>query len=398
MRVSQTITTVRGLLLRMFLASISIQTASAAGGGQIDSTPTLIAVTDEEVPYYVVIGAFSIEGNAHKLIAQATNQWQYPAQYAFNYKRQLFYVYVLKTTTRNDAYQLAITLQATPGLQETWVYHGTFGVPSLSTQADRDLARDTDPVTQENVVIPQKPTTANDSTPAASLLAQQERQIIFKTFRWLDQKPVGGIIKAFDKHSAALVGVYPSNTPSDIQEIASNIANITFVADIFGYRMVVEKLNDAGVDPASKTTEMPFELERLKKGDIANLAVSFPDQAAIFTPTSADELNRLLEMMNENRQYKIIIHAHTYFGDKRKLMLRSNKGDFFDLTKAVQSHGSGKKLAQARGELIRDYLRSQHIDANRIQVKAWGDKKPIYGRQSEQFKGNERTEVEIIRD
>jgi outer membrane protein OmpA-like peptidoglycan-associated protein len=355
--------------------------------------------TEDNMPYYVVIGAFSIEANAHKLLEQATSQWHYNAQYAFNYKRELFYVYILKTLIREDAYGLAVELQSRQDLRKTWVYHGTFGVPSLSSLEDRDHAQDVDPGTLENLEIAPTPTAKDSLKNALSLPTPEgDKKIVLKAFRWIDQKPVNGTIRALDKQSATLVGVYQTNTPSSLKEIIPNIDNVTFVADIFGYRKVVQKLDASDLENQNAHQEIPFELERLKKGDIANLSVTFPDQAAIFTSESTEELNRVTEMMNENKKYKIIIHVHTYFGDRRKLMVRGNKGDFFDLSKALSTSGSGKKLSQARGELIREYLRSQHIDTQRIQIKPWGDKKPIYGKQSEQFKGNERTEIEITRD
>jgi outer membrane protein OmpA-like peptidoglycan-associated protein len=357
------------------------------------------ALAEDSIPYYVVIGAFSVETNALKLIEQAGSHWHYDAQYAFNYKRQLFYVYVLKTLAREDAYSMATSLQSREGLRKTWVYHGTFDVPSLSSREDRNEAQDVDPSTKETLDVAAEPA-AEKLTPSldSSSPPKEDQKIILKVFRWIDQKPVTGTIRALDKQSRTIVGVYQANVPSSLTEIIQNMANITFVADILGYRKVIQKVNPADLKNQGGLQEIPFELERLKKGDIANLGVTFPDQASIFTPESADELKRLTEMMTENKKYKIIIHVHTYFGDKRKLKLRGNKGDFFDLSKAVSTSGSGKKLSEARAELIREYLRNQRIDTQRIQIKAWGDKKPIYGKQSEQFKSNERIEIEITKD
>ncbi|WP_160143879.1 OmpA family protein [Chryseolinea soli] len=384
------------LLLSSFLCSVALlegHTSSVKAATHEDPI-------EDNMPYYVVIGAFSVEANAHRLIEQAAAQWHYTAQYAFNYKRQLFYVYVLKTLVREEAYGMAVELQSRQDLRKTWVYHGTFGVPSLSSLEDRDHAQDVDPSTRERLNIAAKPTPAQDSlkNPSSLQMSKDASSIVLKAFRWIDQKPVNGTVRALDKQSATMVGVYQTNTPSSLKEIIHNIDNITFVADIFGYRKVIRKFDASDLEKQNSPKEISFELERLKKGDIANLNVTFPDQAAIFSPESAEELNRLTEMMNENKKYKIIIHVHTYFGDKRKLMARGNKGDFFDLSKAVPTSGSGKKLSQMRGELIREYLRSQRIDTQRIQIKPWGDKKPIYGKQSEQFKGNERTEIEITRD
>jgi len=388
------------LFMYLVLLSCPCPATSLEGPAPTLKATKRVVVTEDNMPYYVVIGAFSIEGNAHKLIEQAASQWHYSAQYAFNYKRQLFYVYVLKTWIREDAYNLAGALQSRQDLRTTWVYHGTFGVPSLSSQADRENAEDVDPGTRKRLDIQVTPTSAKDSVKdlRPSPASKDDLNIVLKAFRWIDQKPVNGTIRALDKQSATLVGVYPTNTSSSLKEILHNLDNIMFVADIFGYRKVVQKLDATDLENQDAPGEIPFELERLKKGDIANLSVTFSDQAAIFTTESKAELSRLTEMMNENKKYKIIIHVHTYFGDKRKLKVRESKGDFFDLSKASSTSGSGKKLSQARGDLIREYLRSQHIDTQRIQIKAWGDNKPIYGKQSEQFKSNERTEIEVIRD
>jgi hypothetical protein len=53
--------------------------------------------------YYVVIGGFSVEENAQRLIDQAQSL-NFPATYSLNTERNLYYVYVRATENKGDAY------------------------------------------------------------------------------------------------------------------------------------------------------------------------------------------------------------------------------------------------------------------------------------------------------
>jgi outer membrane protein OmpA-like peptidoglycan-associated protein len=48
--------------------------------------------------------------------------------------------------------------------------------------------------------------------------------------------------------------------------------------------------------------------------------------------------------------------------------------------------------------VIRDYLIDSGIDASRMEVKAWGGKRPLYNKNSVNAKRNVRVEVEILAD
>src|SRR6478735_7441834 len=98
------------LALAMFISS----TASS----QADST-------NFNEPYYVVIGAFSIQKNAVRFTRQAPKHGL-SAKYALNENRDLHYVYVLTTDDRAKAIETALVLRARPDslFSDSWVYHG----------------------------------------------------------------------------------------------------------------------------------------------------------------------------------------------------------------------------------------------------------------------------------
>jgi outer membrane protein OmpA-like peptidoglycan-associated protein len=124
--------------------------------------------------------------------------------------------------------------------------------------------------------------------------------------------------------------------------------------------------------------------------------VFFYNDAAVMLPESKFELNSLLQMMQENPAYKIRLHGHTNGNYHGKIIVMGETKNFFSLTGSKNTQGSAKDLSQARAEIIKDYLVSNGIEAGRIEVKAWGGKRPIYDKHSANAKRNVRVEVEIL--
>ncbi len=57
---------------------------------------------------------------------------------------------------------------------------------------------------------------------------------------------------------------------------------------------------------------------------------------------------------------------------------------------------SAKDLSYNRAEVIKEYLVANGIAADRVEIKAWGGKRPIYDKRSANAKKNVRVEVEIL--
>jgi outer membrane protein OmpA-like peptidoglycan-associated protein len=142
-----------------------------------------------------------------------------------------------------------------------------------------------------------------------------------------------------------------------------------------------------------------FDLVRYQKGDITTLYnVYFFNDAAVMLPESKFELNSLLQLMNENANYRIMLHGHTNGNYTGKILTVGSDKDFFTLEGARESLGTARELSRSRAEVIRDYLIDSGVDASRIEVKAWGGKRPLYNKNSVNAKRNVRVEVEILAD
>ncbi len=181
--------------------------------------------------------------------------------------------------------------------------------------------------------------------------------------------------------------------------------NLSLVCEVFGYRKVQREMNfnkpqdSDGIVTEGNQIIVPFELVRLKKGDIAVMySVYFFNDAAVMRPESRSEVTSLLEMMNENPAYKIKIHGHTNGGAAGKIVSMGESKKFFALDDTREGFGSAKKLSEERAKVMREFLISSGVDASRMQIKAWGGKRPIHDKEGIHARGNVRVEIEILED
>lgn len=149
-----------------------------------------------------------------------------------------------------------------------------------------------------------------------------------------------------------------------------------------------EKIKEA-VD-SKKTT--------LKKGEMETLDyIYFYRDAAVLRPESKYEVDRLVKLMKDHPEEKIRIHGHTNGNDKGPIIrLQDGSKDFFSLENTVQDYGSAQKLSELRALLIRDYLVYSGINVNRMSIKAWGGKKPLFKVDDEKAEANVRVEIEVL--
>ena len=115
-------------------------------------------------------------------------------------------------------------------------------------------------------------------------------------------------------------------------------------------------------------------------------------------PESRFEVNTLLEMMRENPTCRIRIHGHTNGNASGKLITMGEDKNFFSLTGTNEGFGTAKKLSEERAKAIMEFLKSNGIEESRMEVKAWGGKKPIHDKHGTRAQENVRVEVEILSD
>jgi outer membrane protein OmpA-like peptidoglycan-associated protein len=178
------------------------------------------------------------------------------------------------------------------------------------------------------------------------------------------------------------------------------------VSDQFGYRKVQlpVNFNDPKIEDAVTTENgnivVNFDLVRLKKGDkVVMYNVYFFNHAAIMRPESRYEVNALLEMLKEKPTSKIKIHGHANGNDFGQIITLGKSKDYFALSSQNdEGKGSATKLSEERARIIQSYLVSQGIDINRMELKAWGGKMPIYDKDHAMAHANVRVEIEILEE
>jgi outer membrane protein OmpA-like peptidoglycan-associated protein len=388
----------------------------------IDARPQLVNPPD--YPNYVVIGAFAIEKNAVKFTKDA-NVMNHHAQFDLNPNRNLYYVYVLSTVDKSQAIAEALRLRKETRYDDAWVYNGAIGKGS----EDHPPGTDINPVTekplaevapQEQAEIPaeteaQRDSTITEAPPVVTqeakpkltetTLTEEEvagKNFVFTMYRAVDGKVVEGEVEVIDTEKSRKMASYKGNVPVKVSAPAGKTGAVSFVCEAFGYRKVQTEFNfrnaeqNVTVDEAGNIV-IPFELFRLQKGDIAVMYnVFFFKDAGIMRPESRFEVNSLLEMLKENPGYKIRIHGHTNGNASGKIISMGESKNFFALTDTKDGYGSAKKLSQERASAIRDYLVTNGIEESRMQIKAWGGKRPLHDKHATRAQENVRVEVEIL--
>jgi outer membrane protein OmpA-like peptidoglycan-associated protein len=226
----------------------------------------------------------------------------------------------------------------------------------------------------------------------------------FQLYRADNQEVVEGEVDAIDFEKARRMATYPANAPVKVLMPQGKSKQISFVCQVFGYRKLQKEFDRANPAEDLYLDEngnfvVPFELIRLQKGDIAIMYnVFFFKDAAVMRPESRFEVNNLLDLLNENPSYKIRIHGHTNGNAAGKIIRMGKPDNFYSLTQTKEGFGSAKKLSEERAIVIRDYLISSGISADRMQVKAWGGKKPIHDKHAARAQENVRVEIEILSD
>jgi outer membrane protein OmpA-like peptidoglycan-associated protein len=328
----------------------------------------------------------------------------------------LYYVYVLTTEDRAAAITEAKRLRSSSRYEDAWVYQGPLGDNSTT----ETIGRDVNPVTKNEMVEVSNqdvssPTDTQavteevkEETKEASVVKQPEeipgegKRFVFKIFRGTDEKEVQGEVDVLDIEKGRKLATYKGNAEVKMKP-PSNATSVNLLCNVFGYRKVQRTIDYNNPIADDVTTDedgnivVPFELVRLQKGDIAVMYnVFFYNDAAVMRPESRYEVNSLLDMMKENPSYKIRLHGHTNGTGQGKLITMGKTDNFFTLTGSVTGFGSAKALSEERARIISEYLVANGIDAKRIEIRAWGGKRPIYDKHHAKASENLRVEVEIL--
>ncbi|MBX2912217.1 MAG: OmpA family protein [Cyclobacteriaceae bacterium] len=362
--------------------------------------------------HYVVIGAFAVHNNAIRWTDKA-NKNNFNAQYAMNQARKLYYVYILKTDSRREAFAFMMKVRVETEYKDAWVFSGRLGIEPEEKPAPEPVVEETPGEQPESPVVEEAPVkvdSVQEEKPEAPIV-EKEPEV---------EKPNGKafMFRLVSNGEEVLGEVHVLESPRATQYQSFNgneVVYLTpprnpenaFIASVQapGYRPVeiTVDYNDpavysSGFGPQNEVV-IPIELVRSKRGDYIEFnKVRFFGNSAIFQPESKIELDGLVDLMKENPKYKIKVHGHCNGKQSRNVVTKGNSNDFF-ATSTMNNRAtvSAKELTQLRADLVKEYLVSQGIDAKRIKTKAEGGKVMIYPQTSTLAGYNDRIEVEIKR-
>lgn len=363
--------------------------------------------------YYVVIGAFAIESNAKKFTGYARNQ-RYDAEYRLRTDRNLFYVYVLKTSSRKEAYSQTVQLQKETEFKDAWAFYGSLGderpvadVKPEPVKKPVEVKPVIEPVAEPKVVIIEEVT----PQPEPVVIAEPEPlKPKGKFFRFqittTDGRLVPGEVHYVDRQQGRDIATYKTGELVDILKPGDD-RPMTIVCGIFGFKEVVKVIDysdPAATEGASQGSNgewvISYQLERMKKGDVTVMYnVAFYKDAVVMLPKSKTELDELVTMMNLNPKYKIKIHGHCNGNyNKRKIIALGKSKNYFEMKGSDEKNGSSKELSKLRAEAIQSYLAENGIDKKRTEIFAWGGTNMLVGENSASARLNDRIEIEILEE
>ncbi|MFN8843456.1 MAG: OmpA family protein [Chryseotalea sp.] len=407
----------------------------------------LSAQTTNELPagYYVVVAAYDNQREEYAaLYTETLKAKNYQASYGFNKTKNLFFVYIDQKGNLKDALQSMYRVRKESSFEGAWVrvvpgIIGQSAEPPKPVITPEVLAKTGDvPVKEEkreskkeekketaNIVdVPLKeeqPVVTETKVEEQATIEPEEKiiqhtpmtlgnsEIFLSLFNASNNRIVDGEVTIVDAERGRVLKTVKGNEYTTLPDPKSTSGKLLMICDVFGYRKLQHEVNFK--NPQADTVNyyfqrmglsfvVTFDLVRYRKGDIQTLShVYFFNDAAIMLPESLYEVNVLLQMMTENPNMKVRLRGHTNGNYHGKIVKMGPDKSFFALTKqSVSVVGSAKQLSYERAEIIKEYLLTKGIAADRIEVKGYGGKKPLFDKHGANAKKNVRVEVEVLAD
>ncbi|MCI0750938.1 MAG: OmpA family protein [Flammeovirgaceae bacterium] len=421
------------------------------------SLSTVFAQNAKELPagYYTVVAAYADtrEDYAKKFTEGLINKGV-KAEYGFNSSRNLYFVYLNYYSDLKSGIKDMLATRKQGTFTNAWVRV----IPGIIGSTDPNLAaKPVEPVQEEKPVVAETEVKKEDpaqKTEAVTVMEEKPTEEVAQVTQVTETKPADTTQTFPDnyvepEYQQPPIVQYPhmmlSNTEvflslyygqknrivdGEVQVInaASNklikkvngneylflpdpkgTGKLILICEAFGYKKIQQELDYQNplsdtvkpyVDLLGTTFVVYFDLQRYKKGDFGTLYnVYFFNDAAVMMPESRYELNNLLTLLQDNPNFMIKLHGHTNANYHGKIITMGPSRDFFSITSDdVTKMGSAKELSYQRAACIREWLISQGIDGSRIEIKAWGGKKPLYDKHSANARKNVRVEVEVTGD
>jgi outer membrane protein OmpA-like peptidoglycan-associated protein len=351
--------------------------------------------------YYLVIGAFSTENEDIREFTSYLPGQSSDTAFSIQNSNSMMHLYVLKTSDKEMAIASSQKLQQ--------AIERSDGLNSASQNEFRvnvnELSR-TGTFPGPDVIAASPSMASGSSSPSAGSAPFKPKG---KAFKFTITKDDGVIVPTqvhqVDFERGKELRSFNSNTYVDVLRPVKD-QPMALVCGVFGYKMVERFLdyNDPSTAEGAYIDEhgawvIPYELERLEKGDVSVMYnVSFYKDAVVMLPSSKNEMDELVNLMKMNPNYTIRVHAHCNGKNSRKIIALGPDNNYFDVTGSLEIKGSAKQLTNLRGEAVRSYLKTNGIDEKRVKIYGWGGAEMLTGENTPHAKINDRIEIEILKD
>lgn len=374
--------------------------------------------------YYIVVAAYRIGQEKHmEAYVIKLNKSGLHAKYGYDLGRRFYYIYLDYYTDYDVSIHEMLTTRKERGFIDAWVRI----MPDLSPEIEQPVEEKSPPfdvavsmpepevavavnqpvLIDSNVNLVLKvPTEQPKVKPTEVTKNLMNTPVFFNLVHSRNGRLVDGDVEVIDTERSRNITKVKGNSFLSLPDPKSKSGELTLVCNAFGYRKLQHQINFRSSEDTLRHYlvlvdsfyRVNFDLVRYHKGDISTLYnVYFFNDAAIMLPESTFELNRLLQMMQENPNYKIVLHGHTNGNARGKIIKVGPSKNFFSLSDDVRNEiGSAKDLSRERALVIKDWLVSQGVDAARMEVKAWGGGRMIHEKESANAKKNVRVEVEVV--
>jgi len=380
-----------------------------------------------EPGYYVVVAAFG--KGREDLARKYTNELaghSVHASYGFNSTRNYFFVYVYRGTNLGESLrEMEKTRERGEEFSRAWV-RVIGGNPKTSetkeafssvvTSGAENPTRSEDKselgadVLTNRVSRPSHDIEISFNEPIRQYpkITLANTEVFLSLFDAASDKIIDGKVTVVDAERTRALREVDGNDYIILPDPRSKSGKLTLLCEAFGYRKVQREINyfspladtaEHYMELVGTTLVLYFDMVRYRKGDVGIMFnVQFYNDAALMLPESKFQLGQLLELMQENPRYRIRLHGHTNGHYHGRILTRSPGQDLFSLEDARSTTGSAKSLSYARAEVVKEYLVENGIDADRIELKGWGGRRPLYDKHGVNARRNVRVEVEIIQE
>jgi hypothetical protein len=111
-----------------------------------------LAANAQAQQFYVIVGAFAKESNAQKFTGYVRSL-RYAAEYELNVEKKYFYVYVLKSQSKEDALAQVKQLQQDSEFKDTWLFTAFYRAPRhITTSGTKGGCGNSAPSCRQNAV------------------------------------------------------------------------------------------------------------------------------------------------------------------------------------------------------------------------------------------------------